>query len=551
MTNRATLFQAASPTYHQKSELYDPNNPDTSGKVVPRIGALIHDDVDGKGVLYTVVSVDPDTYEYELSPTKQIISNEDTSPVSFVDYRNNIFYIYVDRRTYPTRLFIDTRLQFGGSNNAFYRLRKDLEQQTIISQYYNGNGVNSGVLIPMTQIGADNIWSCTNCHTGSVIEDGEIIILEVFDTQLAMVAQVSCIIRTATILNEISILTSPIVDIKLKATQELSPEKFFIYEKQPIESLNITATLIYEDGHERDVLIDYTKCYIYGIEDFVAAYAGLEQTVMVKYYLEQDEVVGAQFEPVGHISKEATITVIQNELSSPMKISVIPNWNKVSNKYQLQFYIYNTDRDKVIDVTPHVSFRGTQFNGILYGVEQTLVLSVDLMQIMPIAYTTPTTYEQPLAIRLQPQAALERYSIKTSSSDLKIYGVDSPTSRRPILRYDETLRQYYIPSSIFTTKASFINSFYTNANPMYLVGIENGPVTPTHFTMRDIFTGAMVTTIPIPVEDYSAAFNITGEEKDRYSGKTVIIEFQKVVGGDQTLILYGVPVDVYSGNYIA
>jgi hypothetical protein len=271
---------------------------------------------------------------------------------------------------------------------------------------------------------------------------------------------------------------------------------------------------------------------------------------MIKYYLEYDEVPALSLGSVRHVSKEATITVIQNELSAPMKISVIPNWNKMTTRYQLQYYVYNTDRDRVIDITPHVSFRGTQFDGSLYGVEQSLVLSVDLMNVLPIAYSTPTIYEQPFVIRLQPQAALERYSIRSTISDVHIYGVDAPTSRRPIIKYDESLQQYYIPSSIFTTKDAFVKSFYTNANPPYLIGIEDGPVEPSHFILRDIFSGSMVTSIPIAVSDYSAAFNIIGLEKDRYVGRTVIVEFQKTIG-NETLILYGTPVDVHLGTYIA
>ncbi len=132
-----------------------------------------------------------------------------------------------------------------------------------------------------------------------------------------------------------------------------------------------------------------------------------------------------------------------------------------------------------------------------------------------------------------------------------MYGVDNNQQRRPSLRYDRTRAQAFIPSFIFGNVQSFINSFYTVSAPPYDPVTSLMPQTPTHFTVRDLVNGAMIVSSPIPIANYSQAFNIIGDTTGQYIGSTVLIEFLNVISNTVKNTLFGVPVDVATGTYIA
>jgi hypothetical protein len=129
-------------------------------------------------------------------------------------------------------------------------------------------------------------------------------------------------------------------------------------------------------------------------------------------------------------------------------------------------------------------------------------------------------------------------------------GLDTAQSRRPSIKYDSTRKQYFVPSPIFTNLPAFINSFYTNTVPPYDPTVSQMPQEPTHFVVRDISTGIMITPAKIPVAQYAQAFSAINDVVGMYVGMSVMVEFLNVVNSNQTNVLFACPVDVTSGTYI-
>jgi len=293
------------------------------------------------------------------------------------------------------------------------------------------------------------------------------------------------------------------------------------------------------------VPIDQQKCFLYGTEDFIASYPGLTQTLLVKYYLSPGELVAGTLNPLdGFISASVNVTVIPYPTVYSGKISVIPVWNTSLSAYTLRYFYYTLSRTAAVDITAHVTLATGTFSGTLYGVAQSLTLSVDLNLVNPMAYPSSTIYTQGIIITLQPIAALVRYVLQDSTTALYVYGQDSTSSRRQVLDYDSNLQQYYIPPSVFTSTALFLQSFYVEDSPPYDLADGVNPPTPTHFLIRDAVTGLMIVSAMIPVGNCGTPFNIIGSPGS-YVGKNVIVEFIQVVAG-QSLILWGSPVDVYA-----
>jgi hypothetical protein len=253
------------------------------------------------------------------------------------------------------------------------------------------------------------------------------------------------------------------------------------------------------------------------------------------------------------VTAETRLVVIPNGLQVGVKISVIPRWDATTSQYVLSFFLYSTTRDRVINVTAMVTISpNTPYNGAYYGQPQVLTLQLDMAQAEPTIYSSSTIYQQTCVITLLPLAATDRYVIRDATAAPVAYGATNTTLPRPVLHYDATLQQYYVPA-VFTTREAFLQAFFANASPPYDTTNETQAPTPTHFWLRDPSNGVLLTAAAIPLTAYNSAFSIIGAGlPNRYAGvgDNVIVEFICILSSQTTLLLYGVPVDVYPGSYI-
>jgi len=549
----ATLIRPLRPEIHDISDIYDPDFPDRPGRVVPRVTALVRD-----GSLWKYVShVGEAPYEKTtLSDMITRVVTEGGGLVSVVSYGNDLFSVYYDTRTSPTTIRPDRRASIFGTDASKYKIVRypgTTSEQTI-SRYYDTNGDFVSELVPMVRKGvAINEWFCPSCFTQTIPEltTGEPLRIDFYSETNGLFAQIYTVARFSAFVNVAPNYENMVTSVRIESSQMYAPNDIFMMEKQDIASLNLQVIVSYDDGREIIYPVDNQKTFLYGISDLVASWAGMRQAISAKVFLEFDEQAAPDLGGERFVTCSGNITIIANEKAAPIKISVIPVWNTLQNQYQLRYVYYTTDRDKRIDVTSHVTLTGTQFNGQLYGVSQELLMNLDLSLVDNTIYTEPVTHQQPFVITLQPNVAYVKYVLRSSLTSQHVYGADSSSSRRPILYYDSAVQQYFIPTSVFPTKAAMLRSFYENGEPAYVPQTESGPLDPTHFVLRDATSGAMLVAAQIPIDDYGVAFNILGGGlANRLVGTTVVVEFIRQQGLSTNLILYGVPVDVRDGTYI-
>lgn len=567
-----TLFQAQNPSLFLLSQIYvpgvEPNltvSPPT-GNVIPVVGCLLIDSI-SSDILYVVTAVDPITYATTYVPAQLAANNSDpnSSQVSLLSYGNDIFRVYYDPRTNPVTVIPDTRLVTFGNQNASYQIVLNPgPNQTIISQYYNQAGVYLGNLVPLVDITSLPILPgtteqpvltttgkyCLPCYTNTALTDGQQVAIQIFNSQGAQTAQWIAFAKESVIANEFTYTIPTISSMTITSVQSRSNNEIYIYQNQNTDSLGLQVELTYTDGTVIQAPIDNTQCFVYGLSDFVSSYPGLRQNILVKYYLSSEQVAtpsllnGQTF-----ITAEASLVVISNNLSYGVKISSIPVWDASINQYQLNFFMYNTNRSAPTNVTGLVSYLGANiFSGSTYGSAQYLTLGVDLNAVDPISYPVSTQYQQNLVLTLQPLTSTVRYIIADSSNATIVYGTNSVANPRPQLYFDQSTNMYVV-NPVFNTQALFLTNFYTNANPPYDSINEVSAPTPTHFQVKDPSTGIAVTTAPIPMTQYQAEFAITANgNANRYAqpGSNLVVEFLLQLNNNTTLFLYGVPVDVIS-----
>ena len=561
-TGGITLFTPQYPIVIRMEDLYDPTVTPAVGKIIPIVGCLVIDVVNNN-TIYVVDAVDPTTHVSTLRPARMLVSNTNPadSLVSVISYGNDIFRVYYDLRTMPITVRPDTRLVVFGTDVVSYRLVQNPgPNQIILSRHYDASGNYTGSLVPMAQVvGPTGIAYRgasypTPCSVQSALTDGQEIFLEVFNSQGAQIALVSAFAKQSIIINEMispePIITSAIIT----STQSRQNNEIYIYENQTVASLGLQVVLTYSNGYTRTAPIDQTQCFLYGAEDFIPSYPGLRQKLLAKYYLDTNEVMSAPLaaDNITYVTAEADLVVIANGLQAGVKISIVPVWSAVANKYKLAYFLYTTTRDRVINITGMVTLSpSTPFNGAYYGQPQVLTLRLDMSQAEPTIYPTSIIYQQTVAITLQPLAAVDRYVLKDATNAPLSLGATTTNLHRPSIHYDPSISQYYVPS-LFASSVQFLQAFYWNANPPYDTATETQAPTPTHFQLRDSSSGVLLTASPIAISTYETAVSIMGAGlANRYAqtGSNVVVEFLAVLGGSNTLILFGVACDCYIGIY--
>lgn len=535
-------------------EVYDPDvdgaDPSAAGKYILTPPSPVIDRA--TGIVYYVHSVDS-RYKHDIRAQRMLVLNEEDN-ISIASYGNDMFFLLYDDRVRPTLLNVDAKLVFFGQSIHEYRLVRTSTDGIVevLSIYVDADGRVRGDRIPMAHIaGMDTVRVSTNCHTTHALTDGEQVTMQLFDTAGVQCASVTLFCRRAVLLNDLASEANPIVEFGATCLQTRG-EDFFIYRKQDVDHLNIVPYVVYADGTRKDIPVDNQRCFIHGIDDFIPSFPGYKQPLVIKYHLSSRETstINTTEGKYRYLSCVKQLVVVDNTSTYGCKVSVVPVWNYTTRTYELEYYLYTDRRDRVHRITEFVSLIDeTIFIGNRFGAEQRVRISVDVAPFYDA--TDPVIYLQDFYITLKPGNMYERYILKDSKHDEYAYGVDVTLHRRPVIHYDSDITKYFVPTTIFTSMVEFLESFYYLSRPMYHAFSETGPVTPTHFTIRDARTGNMIITTPVPVEQYGQAWNvITIGNTDQLVGNTVIVEFLKEIPGSDFLLLQGVPVDVYSSQVL-
>lgn len=538
--NDMIMYEDRKPDVYAYDDInFDPNKPE-SGKVWPSLNSLI---IKNDGSLWYVAEKNDETYELKLKP----VSISETENVKTISYGNDILVCYVDKRTNPNKLVVDSKLLFFGNNLIEYGLYRVTEhgEEIPISAHFDAVGTFISNRVPMASVkGYPEARYPTNCHTLEEVKESEPLLLRVFNNLGNIASEVTVFIRNGIWLNDLESLTNPIVEFDAVCLQ-MKGNDFYIYQKQDPSHLNIVPRLRFADGTVMEVPVDNKRCFMYGLEDFEPSYPGYSQMLVFKYFLSPRDTSAIATTQSGKrfITTTKKLIVVANKYDYSAKITTVPIFDYNAEAWKLKYYIYLSTRDRMIDITDKVTVVGTKFDGssAKWGHEQCLKLTTNLQTVFDTDDELP--YAQTVCITVwDPRFSYQAYTIRDNSSTDIVYGVESSIIRRPILHYDSVIEQYFIPSTIFGDWDSVVEAFYLKASPLFNTRVETAPPVPTHFLIRDSNNGQMLIGGPISKDSYGVAFN-TVLNTPVLVGRTVIVEFLLEVDDDFKL-LYGVPVDV-------
>lgn len=557
-----TLFSTDRPDYYMIGQIFDSvTNP--SGTIIPRPGSLVLDVVNN-GLLKRVVSVDETTHNSTYSTVvtalvQPVVEDDeiDENVVSIVDYGNSLFYLFYDVSENPTKLNIDKKVIILGDDAAFYELtRYDTVTSTYVpvSLYFDTTGNYNGTKVPLATIaaGVNNAKVPTNCHTTHQIIESGVYHLNIYDYAGTQCGSIKLHAKKA-IVNNVIDDDLIIQDFLVESTQQDIQGDFYLFPDQDPDSLVLTPRLVFNNGTNKAITIDNSLCHLYGFEGFTAAYPGQEVEILIKYFLANSQQAVADELIVTQTSrslvKQKTVKVKNPGTNNySIKILTVPVYIQSTNRWILMFFMYTLGENTVRNITSFVNVNPA-FDGLLMGVDQTVLLTLRLRDVFP-DIETDYMYQQPLVIRVAPYSYYERYIIRDSVGDTYgVYGVDSPILSRPTIYFDNTLSKYFIPTSKFNTVEVFLEAFYYKSRPLFDSGNLTVPVLPTHFTLRNSVNGTLLLGSPIPVASYAQAFNLVNvETQNALLGTNCIVEFLRYEQSEFK-VLFGAPVDIHSGTF--
>ena len=569
--SQAVLFKQEGQHIYDYTNVYDPDidgaDPSASGKIIPAVRSIVIDNRTSDWKIYIVKAVDARTYKctYMDFPYKTIDRRS-----MILNYGNDVFMLYYDNRTSPTRLTVDAKMILFGSNIASYRLVKGndvisyvLVQEGTTSRY----AVSQVPVVEVTDQYVDGVRRCNSCYTTSVLVDGDVVTLELYDSTGVMIAEVELIARKSTILNSQSAALNPITGFGATANQMLSDGTWYLYKGQAKRTLSIFPEIYFADGTTYVVPVDNNACYLYGLDDVDTNLVGNRYPILVKYYINSRYQVDPSANVVAGtkrvLASEHSIVILEKPVGSIAKISVVPVWNSSDGSYSLKMLAYNEERNGVSDITNWIMNNSDGSGGVKSGVLASGTFSPTAFgtkQDFTVAFDYPAENnhtvheEQSFSIILKNPANVpgidaasgrDHWQIVNPDNSEIVYGLDDATYNRPVVYWDPTNGKHFIPTTEFPTKEEFIETYYRLSSPPIISG-ESQAIVPTHFRFRDV-SGNLLTNV-VDVDAYHQGIVINSLAGTPVAGGTIVMEFIYRVPGASDAIIYGVPVLVQEND---
>lgn len=419
-------------------------------KYVPKVHDYVIDYETNRA--WIVVSIDTTTMLAELKEIEgglKIKTLQIKDPL-IADYRlhqNHLFFVYLDTSVSPYTLTVDRKHSVYGSmahHAQIFRGTKLNNTQEVVSMIYDQYGHLVSQSIPLEKAEAAGftnyaVWSIPPCHTTVDMPDGEIVTVVVYNDLGGVVSIDEMIIVNTGAIRQVDTSVKYITDISLESPYmtEHDPTLMKYPLNVPVRGLNLFGVVHYSDGSKRRLPVDGTKFSVLGLRDYVSTIVGYRTDFDLRYTIGRDEIatnirndtnidmsiLGDKF-----ITKHYRGETVEPDNAYNVKLFGYPKWIDDLNGYRMEFFLLNLERSFCIDVTNYVHYNQNRipFNGLLYGQNQRLSISINLKE----ANITNKDYihTQVMDIQLQRNGGDKTgypWSIGFEVNQFPYYGIDN------------------------------------------------------------------------------------------------------------------------------
>lgn len=531
------------------------------GRVVPNINDMVYKWQDNVVFLKRVIEVDYTTFQSTLQ-TVAVFEHVEQDVVRDVillgapGRASTARRLYVDMSMKPITASVDIRMWFGGSLTRNIRIFKGTNidnAANVISVMYDQSNNLLGETIPLKPVATvdvPNVGSAmANGSTLKIAEvgylthelkDNEVVTLVAYNDQGGVELVQEMAVYNTTFARKVDASRRYVTSIRLKTDflSEHDDKMVLIPRNATIDSVLLTAEVVYSNGDIREVPIDGTRMQLHGTysQRYIVNRDGARATLVLTYILDENEFLyGATIGESPHMSIVYTVETIPFEAVFGCRIWAVPMWQSQLEGYRMRYFLSTLRRDSLIDVTNKVRLTPSSpvFDGKLYGARQALSLSLNMDEVSPIFQHWK--YIQPTDVVLYGEATQSgtNWTINYQPGQGVVFGL-----------LNKALGDYITAGSWRVnigqgepSKEAWLSRMYRNALPIHNPDTEAEVIAPepTHFKVT-LEGGEPVEFL---IGEWNSQLPVGGQPRP---GSTVLVEFIRRTGnGDLVLGIVGVP----------
>lgn len=518
-------------------------------RYVPKVDDFVKDTQTNK--TYRVEALDITTLIPTLVEVKDVPVGEFTDVLLGVGpgTQSDTYRVYLDKSVMPHTLAVDARLTVAGSMAVSCKLflGNTLDGNSeVISNMYDGSGNLLGNSIPLELVQMPNgqnvaIKTVPVCYTTRDLPDGERVTAVFYSADGHVVSKRQMLIENTAFIRSASLGTKYITGISLKSPFLSQGDAKLIQFplNVPLQGLALTGVVQYSDGSKLELPVDGSKFSIFGFEHFASTVVGQRFPLVLKYQLSAGEICYAN----NTVSASKFITesykaVSMNEDGAfTVKLFGFPVWQDAIYGYRMEWYMYNLDRQAAFLVTPYVSFNANSqaFNGLLYGVNQHLSVSLNLKSVNP-------SFKDYIHVQAVDVVLLGPGTQRTTN-----WTIGFDPDQDPAYGVANHALSTFTNSSLSTLNVgleapnvdAWLDRIYYGVRPLFDSAAELEPPLPTHFVIKGPSSDVV---LPLSAWNQTTTLNFA-----LANSSTVFIKFiKRTADNDIQLAIAALP--VYQSN---
>ena len=526
-------------------EIYDGTV--TGGRYCPKVDDAVWDWDQG---LFRVIAVDESTSFCTLAKYVAPASNDTVTELDVLSgvgpgYPSESYRLYVDSSVTPATACVDSRIHLYSSTATKIKIFSGTDisiHGKVISRHYDNSGMLLGDTIPLEVIANASNRSIKAPVVGSVntiLADGEMVTVVVYDDAGGVRSTCRLLVQNSAFLKAVEDGSKHVMGIALVSPfiKDSDPYTIEFPINLPIEDMPLTGEVLFSDGSRKKMTVDGNRMALLGKDCYVATINGQRQKMTLTYYLDDNEAVyGASVGESRHLPMTYWAKTVEVNNAYSVKLFVFPCWNEVTSGYDLEYWLYNLDRDMAYEVTSYVEIGSTSgpFNPRLYGVTQQITVAIDLNKVdgRLAAYR----HVQNVFITLYNPGSWEVE--KTLWTAHQTIDQDPPFGLENVAKiYSSRVGDYRVKvDSGAATLEQWLRRMYYDTQPLVIQGVEAKAPTPSHFI---VYANGLEREVAIADWDKEIPIG-TGLTR----GQTLFIKFiSRTEDDDLQLAIAGLPVD--------
>jgi hypothetical protein len=470
-----------------------------TGLYCPNVNDLIIDLISG---WYLVTTIDITTGRCTYIPwqlpniTQNNVIVDSLLGVGTADQRET-WRVYVDTRQMPYSMQIDGRLHLYRSDADYYKvfLGTDLTANgTLVSASYTPSGEFVGENIGLEHVGHDDInnwaiWAPAAGNTNRRMHDGEVVTVVLYSADGHMLSHASMLVQNTALVRRTAAGLKQVVSIGLRSPylSEADPSQLVVPINIDLKTAVMTGVVRYNTGEEMEipVILDGTgKMSLHGLIWYSPTIQAYPKDLTLAYRLSEDEysLVHGVTEN-GAIAAPFTIRAVAADGAYSVRLYAFPTWNSPAGRYDLDFWLFNIDRDvyyrvprSVVEIPDNeVPFDGQDFTTL-----QRLKFGVELSNVDTILPNYKHVQSVEIVVSKAGTEPGDKWQVKCDPAQAKFFGAGKAAKNRFV-----NVNLSYLDLKVGALDiGDWLNKLYYPLNHLFDDTTEVSAPEPTHFVIH-------------------------------------------------------------------